>query len=491
MVFRHSNQFNYGEEIRAAIEREDVDPCRTISLAHIGPMLGGLSSTHFYASGRDEDFRADDQSGRTFSERVEDDAELQYPRALALTKDILNAIIAAGTEPEGLFVADKIWEDDSKYTTRLARLAQDTSLPVVIPRYHRPDQSTELKKFVPPIAPSVESYWKGRLAELNRKGRPVFSYPEETSPPTHQEILTALSELLPRGKESRGGYNYYGCLHTISEAPADKLQHWLLDPNSIVAEKLNYIVDYARLGKRGYIDYTSAASARCILAKINYQPGYNAMLQEIEDEADGIGSKETGCIPLSIYLQQDPLRVDALLETVKTTMGQPDPPSFRLYHPLYALLASGDPRVSTEVSSYLKIPAGATEEYGQCVVRPIIEALPHHLNLLRDNPGSTAHQQALKGVEKAVARLLNDIAKDKRRTLLKRSYLSDPIPKIADILMSFNNPGHHDVLRRTMLTYFAEQGSVIVSDRFARAYIKYRRTLGDIPEISQHITIRP
>ncbi len=410
-----------------------------------------------------------------YCHEAEAQAERQYDATLLDVQDRIGAARETGIPITTLFIPDNTDGSAAQYDRRLQRLAQDTGMQVVVGKKTEPRGSlpTYFLTLEPPRADSVRQYWRRRAQEYKSKG----ATPDPVRP-SRTDTVNALMSLTAEAKGREAQRQLAHNLQTISASDPQPLRDLLLEETAATSRILPAIQHLA--SEEGAATAASQGWARIIAAKIDDLDCLSVIMNELRERDGGFGSGRRMTIPLSIYMQNDPEFAATTIQRVRQMIGKDQCESHELATLMGALQLSGDLRVGTFVSNCLDPPAEAGIEYARKVLAPIARHLPEYIKAVRAAPDSDQKRTVISGIEGAVAQFTGRLSNGSLNHVADSSY--DPI-RFGDMLLTFRNPKHRDVLRRYMLDLFRDSGSIITSERFERRYLQYRVVYGDIPDI--------
>lgn len=431
-----------------------------------------------------------------FFSAMEAQADGNYPDALFETQQVLAEVRDSGVDVKVLLVPDTVNHSATDYFRRLARLAQDTGVEVVIRSAGR-----GFKQFKPPTAESVDAYWEKRY----ETAKPFP--PKELRPESLEEQVVDAFFALPARLEAFRAANSFdysirqeftGYLWTLANANPQTLRV-LMSPDDPVSTAI--FRDLAAYGADRLPYSKESALARIILAKADDPEGLVALKQELRDKNGGYGYEEALMVPLAIYAQNRPVLMRQFMHRADQLMveGQqhPDDPTYsgELIHTLGVLYNTYDPTLADYLSSHLEAPPNIDDEYyTRNVLDSALRWLPDYIDILQTAPPSPEQQEALNMIETRVAACLERATTGESGHLAATRW-ADATAVVAEMLMKFRDPAHQDLLKRHIIAYFEQQGSVLdpqsgsFDNSFARHYLHYREIYGDIADISKHIKI--
>jgi hypothetical protein len=408
-------------------------------------------------------------------------ADQQYSDALFAAQQTVTDARERGMNIDVLLVPGTVNMSASDYFTRLQRLAQDLGVPVVINTEDHSDEFPyeEFRRFDPPAAATVEQYWEQRAQEM-RPRKPV----RIVEAPTEDELAAALDKFWDLRGEDESAFND-NVLSVLARATPESL-------NAIVSGNHRHVLRMITQTPREI--YNRVANAQCtnarvIMAKLGDEPTFELLMQETNQDLWGADPGRLA-IPLGLYARRDNNVRDLLKLAVgiaahhraDTQEGVP------LQTLLSSLYYSYSPAVAPLIADHLSGYLEDVHPQQTKVVRDIVkEKLPDYIDVMQSLPDSPERTFALDVIKQgAVEMLRQDVdphAEFDQFTGLRRT--------AGDALLKMGVTDQGELLRNHMLWLYEHCDSILKNAYFTEQYVQYRSLYGDIPEISQHITLYP
>lgn len=468
---------------------EAIGTHETFEATYIPPQLGGSEGSQsvlWDESGTPRDVASilraaltNESNLRQLRARCDAQADTNIPAVVYETHMHVRDAARKNWQIKRIFVPEVVSGDAPRYMSRLARVAQEVGLPVIVPVQSM--RTTMYETINPPYADSVDDYW--RLSPFNER-QPALS---DDAPQALQGFLEAFSagteEILPMLSQ----------LAQQSEGALQRAFAAAKTPEKGVGADVVPILSAYAASDGLHVSREIRSQARMVLTKIRDRGCLRTMSSELEAICRGNATGHEIVHYLGYYLR-DSLDGFSILQGRAESILPSDLPSARLeLQAILNIMAHADAVQASDFMSWLIDEAEAyPTALRTAAATRALDILPDTMARARESVLSNVRTQTLLESERRVARLLTALLDGQPSFMQPMQWDSPPHITVArSLLESKNQACHQPLMKRYIMWLFNECGSLITEPLFATTYCRYRRAYPDVPEISSRIYPAP